>query len=194
MANVSDYIFSNMSRIGNDNCDLSQRNLQSTKKADYLLKNYGTEDCLMKKPIDLALTQPSINYSGSKSMALEGCNVDTSSSLLIGTVQTNPRCRISLQERPYLTVPYLGRGSGNPTLESRLVQGEQFSCRKSIDPSTERSYIPLSHPELIPSIASTITNPANLVEGVAADGWIRGGLPSRELTKDYDYFTGKNNN
>ena len=40
-------------------------------------------------------------------------------------------------------------------------------------------------------MASTINNPANLVEGVAADGWIRGGLPSRELTKDYDYFTGK---
>ena len=128
-----------------------------------------------------------------RSMALDGCNVDTNSNLLLGQVQTNPKCRINLQERPYLTVPYLGRGAGNPILESRLVQGEQFSSKKSIDPSTERSYIPLTHPELIPSIASTINNPANLVEGVAADGWIRGGLPSRELTKDYDYFTGKNN-
>ena len=142
--------------------------------------------------MDMALSQPNINYSGPKQMALDGCNVDVNSNLLIGSVQTNPRCRIDLQERPYKTVPFLGRGAGNPVLESQLVQGEQHSSRKSIDPSSEKSYIPLSQPELIPSLASTVNNPANLVEGVAAEGWIRGGLPSRELTKDYDYFTGKN--
>jgi len=26
------------------------------------------------------------------------------------------------------------------------------------------------------------------MRGVAADGWIRGGLPSRELSRDQDYF------
>tara|TARA_B110000285_G_scaffold87448_1_gene100287 strand:+ start:6743 stop:7324 length:582 start_codon:yes stop_codon:yes gene_type:complete len=191
MANTKDYMFNNMARIGNDNCDLSQRNLQSTKKADYLLTNFGASDCLMKNSIDIALSQPNINYSGTKQMALEGCNVDTNSNLMLGGVQTNPKCRIDLQERPYLTVPYLGRGAGNPVLESQLAQGEQYSSRKSIDPSSEKSYIPLSHPDLIPSLASTVTNPANLVEGVAAEGWIRGGVPSRELTKDYDYFSGK---
>jgi len=40
---------------------------------------------------------------------------------------------------------------------------------------------------MIPSLQATITNPSNLVEGVAAKGWIRGGLPSRELTRDSDY-------
>ena len=192
MASVNDYTFNNMSRIGNDNCDLSQRNQQSTKNANYMLTNFGASDCLMKNSMDMALSQPNINYSGPKQMALDGCNVDTKSNLLIGSVQTNPRCRIDLQERPYKTVPFLGRGAGNPVLESQLVQGEQHSSRKSIDPSSEKSYIPLSQPELIPSLASTVNNPANLVEGVAAEGWIRGGLPSRELTKDYDYFTGKN--
>ena len=33
---------------------------------------------------------------------------------------------------------------------------------------------------LVPSIKATVTNPANLVEGVASDGWVRGGVPSRE--------------
>jgi len=42
---------------------------------------------------------------------------------------------------------------------------------------------------MIPSLKATVQNPANLVEGVAADGWIRGGLPSRELTRDQDYAT-----
>ena len=35
--------------------------------------------------------------------------------------------------------------------------------------------------DLVPSLKATIQNPANLVEGVANEGWIRGGLPSREL-------------
>ena len=33
-----------------------------------------------------------------------------------------------------------------------------------------------------------IQNPANLCEGIAADGWIRGGLPSRELSRDPRLF------
>ena len=41
---------------------------------------------------------------------------------------------------------------------------------------------------MIPELASSITNPANCIEGAAAEGWIRG-LPSRDLTKDQDYFT-----
>ena len=45
--------------------------------------------------------------------------------------------------------------------------------------------------DLVPSLKATIQNPANLVEGVAANGWIRGGLPSRELTRDQDYFKRK---
>ena len=43
--------------------------------------------------------------------------------------------------------------------------------------------------ELVPSLKASIQNPANLCEGIAADGWIRGGLPSRELSRDKDYFT-----
>ena len=42
--------------------------------------------------------------------------------------------------------------------------------------------------DLVPSLQATIQNPANLIESVAADGWVRGGLPSREMTRDIDYF------
>ena len=41
---------------------------------------------------------------------------------------------------------------------------------------------------LIPSLQETIQNPHNLVENVAARGWIRGGLPTRDLIRDQDYF------
>jgi hypothetical protein len=42
---------------------------------------------------------------------------------------------------------------------------------------------------LLPQISQTVQNPNNLVEGVAVNGWIRGGVPSRELTRDKDFYT-----
>ena len=42
--------------------------------------------------------------------------------------------------------------------------------------------------ELVPTLKATIQNPVNLIEDSAAEGWIRGGLPSRELSRDKDYF------
>ena len=49
-----------------------------------------------------------------------------------------------------------------------------------------------SEAPLIPSLKATVQNPNNLIEGMAANGWIRGGLPTRELTRDNDYL--KRNN
>jgi hypothetical protein len=39
----------------------------------------------------------------------------------------------------------------------------------------------------IPELSATITNPTNLIEESAAEGWIRGGVPSREIIRDQDY-------
>ena len=66
--------------------------------------------------------------------------------------------------------------------------------KKSVNTTSETSHITYRHYPLIPSIHSTVTNPANLVEGVAADGWIRGGLPSRDLTRDQAYACQKDQN
>ena len=52
----------------------------------------------------------------------------------------------------------------------------------------EKSFEHHTTTPLVPTLATTIQNPANLVEGIAADGWIRGGLPSRELTRNRDYL------
>jgi len=47
---------------------------------------------------------------------------------------------------------------------------------------------------LIPSVQERITNPAYCVEGAASEGWIRGGVPSRELTRDRDYYAAHTDN
>ena len=110
---TKDYTFDGLSRIGNDSCGLSQKNIQNVASANYNLTNFFSQDCGMKRPIEFATSQPNIFYNGSHQVGMGGCNIDANSDLLIGTVNTHPKCRISLYERPFLTVPYLGRGSAD---------------------------------------------------------------------------------
>ncbi len=187
MAHVSDYTFNKQTRIGEDSCDLSQRNVQNAGAANYLLTNFRPQ-CPMGDAVEFATSQPNINFTGSHQVGIGGCNIDQSSQLQISDL-TRSACRISLFQRPFVTVPYLGRGKSNAVLESQLQQGELANNRKSINPSSEVSHMGYRNTPMIPSLKATVQNPANLVEGVAADGWIRGGLPSRELTRDQDYAT-----
>ena len=85
----------------------------------------------MKKPIAFATSQPNIFYNGPQQVGLGGCYVNTDSNLKIGTIQTNPKCRVNLQQRPFLTVPFLGRGPSKAGKESRLQQARYSGAKKS---------------------------------------------------------------
>jgi hypothetical protein len=187
MANYSGYTFDNMSRIGLDECSLSQDMIQNVSACNYMTQNFFASDCSMKKPIDLATTQPGIMYNGGYNVGAGGCNINDSSKLQIGTIQTNPRCRIDLFHRPFATVPYLGRGSVNPVIESQMLQGEQNINKRSVNNLSEKSYIKYQQTPLLPAVQEKMDNPANKIENVAYDGWVRGGVPSRELTRDNDF-------
>lgn len=190
-SNVQNNNFYNQTRIGEDNCGVSQLNIQDAASSNYMLQSYYLNDCGMKKPIIFATSQPNVNFSAAggagNQCGIGGCNIESNSNLLIGSVQTHPKCKISLFQRPFATVPYLGRGPSNAVLESQLQQGGAISNKKSINNLSEVSYGPISNYPLIPSLRDTVTNPKYLVEGAAAEGWVRGGVPTRELTKEKEY-------
>lgn len=179
---VFNYEFNNMTQINNDPCALSQRNVQNKVSSDYMVQNFYPA-CPMSKAIDFAIQQPNVFYNGSHQVGINGCNINTNSDLKLTKI-TKPPCRINLLERPFLTVPYLGRGPYNCLLESELLQGDNGINKKSANPSSEICYANYKNYPLIPEIQKTVTNPENLIEGAAADGWIRGGLPSREFARD----------
>jgi hypothetical protein len=188
MAHTYSYTFDTMSRIGNDQCCVDQNTLQDVAACNYMTQNYFSSDCSMKNPIALATTQPGIMYNGGYNVGAGGCNINDNSNLTIGTIQTHPKCRIDLFHRPFATVPYLGRGAVNPIMESQIQQGEQLVNKKSVNPLTEKSYIKYHHTPLLPAVKERMTNSSNKIESDASEGWVRGGVPSRDLTRDSDYF------
>ena len=188
MAFVYNYTFDNLTRIGNDVCTQDQNTIQNVNASNYLLQNYFINDCSMKQPIALATTQPGIMYNGGSGSGAGGCNIDASSDLMIGSIQTHPRCRVSLFQRPFATVPFLGRGSVDPILEAQIMQGELLTNKRSVNKLSEKSDIKYQITPLIPSVKDRVTNPVYSVEGVASAGWVRGGVPSRDLTRDRDFY------
>ena len=73
-------------------------------------------------------------------------------------------------------------------MEAQIQQGESLVNKRSVNNLSEKSYVKYSQTPLLPSVKEQMSNPANFVEGVASQGWVRGGVPSRELTRDKDYF------
>jgi hypothetical protein len=67
-------------------------------------------------------------------------------------------------------------------LEAQLQQGEIVRDLKSVATVSENSYIDYGSYPIRDDLRSQITNPANSVEELAMNGWIRGGASARDLS------------
>jgi hypothetical protein len=168
-----DYKFESISRIGNDDTYLSQTDIQNVGYANYMLQNYFAADCSMKSTTDLATSQPGVFFSGGNSISACGSNVDDSSKLLIGTMQTHPQCKLDMFQRPFLTVPYLGRGSVNPVMESQILQGESLLNKRTATNLGETSTF--KQTPLLQSVRSNIEN---------RQRWNNAGQSTRDANND----------
>ena len=180
MTSVFSYMFDNLTGLNDDAVGITEKELQSQNHNNWTTTNHFKNEPVTGAPTKFATSQPNVFLEKGPSGSLSGSEVDVESNLLISTIQTNPRCKLNLQQRPYLTVPYLGRGPAKPVLESKLQQGSQLEPKRSCKTITERSFS-RERTHLVESLQDTIQNPDNLIEGNAHEGWIRGGLPSRQL-------------
>jgi len=191
MAYVGNYMFNNMGHLGQDSVDETQRNVSNTRFASWTISNYFS-DTASDSHVRFATQMPTVMFSGiSNGRGLNGSLIDIDSALLLKTEGERPMEKLSLVERPFLTVPYLGRGSCDPALESQLQQGEIVSDKKSVSTIMEKSFANYSLYPLDSKAQEYVNNPANTVEEAALSGWVRGGMATRDMSSD-DKF--KNNN
>ena len=182
MSDIHNYLFNNMGRIGSDQVDNTQRTLTNVRFANYMLSSFDgsiTSDTHVK----FAVENPTVNFSGiAHGSGLNGSVVDIDSFLMLKKDNERPLERLQLMQRPFLTVPYLGRGSGNPDIESQLQQGELVSDRKSVNTIMENNFSGYS---LYPQDQTMVDHMKNYqVEDTAMNGWVRGGASTRDLSVD----------
>lgn len=189
MSSSYSYAFDSLTRLGDDTCYISETQKQNTSFGAYSITNHFANNCGLVEPMKFALNQPNVFVNGGFGhTGAGGCNVDSDSMMKIGKVQNRPKGRISLYTRPFVTVPYLGRGALDAVKESQLQQGQAVTELKSCSTVSENSFLEYHNYPLIDEIKETISNPVNLVEGAASEGWIQGGIPTRDLIRDTDYM------
>ena len=113
-------------------------------------------------------------------------NVDQSSKLLKSQL-TNANCKINLQERSYLSVPYLGRGNVDVGLENNLKFGDTLKEKKSCAQLNEKGCNDLTSYPMNGELKKSVADPSKHIEESAVKGWVRGGVPSREIYKNKEY-------
>lgn len=166
-------------RSHDDDCGVDSYYKQSVGPGAYLLTN------LTPKPNDV---QP-IAHASPTVMAKEGYGtnvqrINDDSQLRNHKEQTSgQRCPMHPQSRPFLTVPFMGRGRGNAELESKLQQSEFIRTGKDCGTVTDKPFEGVFTP-LLPHIAANIQDPKHIVPESAASGWVRGGIPSRQYVRD----------
>lgn len=185
MSDINNYLFNNMGRIGADITDDTQRTVLNTKFANYMLSNY-TSDSLSDSHVQFATEQPSVMFAGTvRGRGLNGSVVDSDSYLMLNRIEERSLEKLQLNARPFITVPYLGKGSCNTAIESQLLQGEMVSDKKSVNTIMEKSFTGYT---LYSSDDKMSENVKNFkVEETVMDGWVRGGLGSRVLSYDKDF-------
>jgi hypothetical protein len=114
---------------------------------------------------------------------LNNASIDSDSVLRNQPEFKSNRCLIRAQARPFLSVPYMGGGRGNPDVESLLLHSEQVREGKECGTITEMGFDGVFTP-MIPNLKENIQNSNNLITEDASPGWIRGGLPSRAYIRD----------
>jgi hypothetical protein len=179
------YFFNNLDSISSDSTDTTQRNVQNVKFGNYQLSNYFSRDARDADHLDFALNNKSILVNGVNGGAGLGGNVvDIDSELTVKQEWERPLEKLQLNQRPFATVPYLGRGSCDPSLESMLLQGEFIGDKKSVTTIMENSFMGYTLYPTDSKMEEQVANPKYTVEEAAMNGWVRGGATTREMSMD----------
>jgi len=178
MSTVSNYSFYNMARIENDNTTQTQHTLQNERYSQYTTTNYFSQ-----KPADsqiqFATQQPAVVPTGVTGAGISGEKVESESNLLLETENERNLGRLNLMQRQFLTVPYLGRGSADPTLELQLLEGEPVIEKKSTSTVMTQSFMGYSLYPTNQDMENRTSDAKYTVEESAMRGWVRGGADTR---------------
>ncbi len=167
-----------MTRTKDDLCGIESYYAQSTNAGRY----YTTNLVPSARDVNPLAVQNLLIYPR-EGFGVNNAQIDSESVLKNQAEFKNNRCLIRNQARPFLTVPFMGSGRGNSDIESFLLHSEQVRQGKECGTVTEQAFDNVFTP-MVPSLQQNIQNPHNLIPEVAAAGWIRGGIPSRQYVRD----------
>ena len=174
-----EFMINEFTRTNYDSCEILQNTHDSAGPGSYQVNNLVPKQ---ESAANIEYVNPTL--LGREGFGLNNNEIDSDSKLRNEATQAGrQRCPLHVQSRPFATVPFMGNGRGNPDVESSLLYPEFARVERPCGTVTETFFSNQFTP-LVPHLANRIQNPENLVPEVAASGWIRGGIPSRQFVRD----------
>ena len=177
--NKGEFNINEFTRVRDDSCEVAQNIRDSAGPGKYQVTNLVPKQAAAAK-----VEYPNPTLLGKEGFGYNNMAIDQDSRLRNEVQQAGrQKCPLHLQSRPFATVPYMGNGRGNSDVESSLIYAEFARIERPCGTVTE-TFFDNNFTPLVPHLAAHIQNPANLVPEVAANGWIRSGIPSRQFVRD----------
>lgn len=177
-----------LTRLNNDICYNSGELGQNNSINDYMLSNYASCECNLSSVLDISTSNRGLIVKDG--YGISECNVNNDTELRHGDQKRRNKIDQQLFPRPFLTTPDISRGEFKPDLESRMLSSLQVVKHRQMQNVSENNiYTPLT-----PNLASTVQDPIHIIQESVNVKWVRGGIPSRQAVKDYDYNKRTNDN
>ena len=168
-----------------DKCFVDIDTRQSIGPGNYSVTNLYDCECLIPETVKHATDNVSMPFKNGVGTE-NPCVVDDGSKLRIGLHKKYPKCNQQLFERPYKTVPYMGRGNLKADEESELKFAEDTKIKRSSN-TLSGITIPQQYTPLIDHLSHNVQNVDHIVQESVAPSWRRGGSDTRLIVRDYDY-------
>lgn len=138
------YPYNQESRITSDIVRNTQHDLQNTNFSNYALTSF-TSDNITSDVIYFASQSPSLIINGSwRGNGISGNNIDTDSDMLIKDARIYhdiDNTAANLLQRTYVSLPYLGKGQGDISIETQLIRGELRQDKTETSDDNSNYYI-----------------------------------------------------
>jgi len=178
MSRDSNYTFYNIDRVEDDQTTRTQKELQNGRFSSYATTNYFSENS-GETQIQFATEQPAIMPNSITGSGVGANNIDGESSLLHDKDNARHLGRLNLMQRQFTTVPYLGRGSVDPSLELQMLEGEPMGDKKSTSTIMSQSFMGHTLYPTNQDMEERVADSRLNVEESAMKGWVRGGADTR---------------
>ena len=172
-------LLNNNARLHYDEINMTQNEIINNKAMNYTINPVKQINTNTR----IALNEPNIHTFGSVVISNK---IDDNSKILLNRQQnTIDRDKATMNEPTFFNSAqtYKGRGMGDSSLESILKKGEYYRDKKYFTKINEKTGEVIKDFPLLPNVKKTLAKPSNFVESRSSPGWIRGGLPTRELSK-----------
>jgi hypothetical protein len=156
---------------------------QSEATADHIFATNNNNK--KKESHKTALENPTQNWRDG--IGTDNNNINSDTKIRYGKVKYERKHQKQLFQRPFLTIPYIGRGELYVDKESYLLSGESTGSSKQCN-ALAGKFLENQFTPLVPNLKDNIQNTNNLIPEDNQIDWIRGGISTRNIVKDIDYF------